>query len=71
MNNALARKKLLLYHYTRTHTAISHHVCIPIDRCVSKYLDSQQLVGEVLRKANEAQLQQQQQMMQLQQQIGG
>lgn len=42
-----------------------------LDRCVSKYLDSQQLVGEVLRKANEAQLQQQQQMVQLQQQMGG
>ena len=42
-----------------------------LDRCVSKYLDSQQLVGEVLRKANDAQQQQQQQMMQLQQQMGG
>lgn len=41
------------------------------DRCVSKYLDSQQLIGEVLRKANEAQLQQQQQMVQLQKQMGG
>eukprot|EP00934_Nitzschia_sp_Nitz4_P004593 Nitzschia sp. Nitz4//scaffold62_size106224//42493//43018//NITZ4_004353-RA/size106224-augustus-gene-0.90-mRNA-1//1//CDS//3329555847//4583//frame0 len=40
------------------------------DRCVSKYLDSQQLIGEVLRKANEAQLQQQQQMAQMQQQMG-
>eukprot|EP00429_Kryptoperidinium_foliaceum_P006877 CAMPEP_0176023852 /NCGR_PEP_ID=MMETSP0120_2-20121206/11643_1 /TAXON_ID=160619 /ORGANISM="Kryptoperidinium foliaceum, Strain CCMP 1326" /LENGTH=88 /DNA_ID=CAMNT_0017357019 /DNA_START=45 /DNA_END=308 /DNA_ORIENTATION=+ len=27
------------------------------DRCVAKYLDSQQLIGEVLRKANEAQQQ--------------
>ena len=41
------------------------------DRCVSKYMDSQQLIGEVLRKANEAQVQQQQQMMQMQQQLGG
>mmetsp|Transcript_93115 Transcript_93115/g.260393 ORF Transcript_93115/g.260393 Transcript_93115/m.260393 type:complete len:102 (+) Transcript_93115:91-396(+) len=41
------------------------------DRCVAKYLDSQQLIGDVLRKANEAQMQQQQQAMQLQQQMGG
>jgi hypothetical protein len=34
---------------------------------VSKYLDSQQLIGEVLRKANEAQ---QQQMAQMQKQFG-
>jgi import inner membrane translocase subunit TIM10 len=41
------------------------------DRCVSKYLDSQQLVGGVLQKANEQQMQQQQQMVQTQQQLGG
>ena len=42
-----------------------------LDRCVSKYLEGQQLVGVVLQKANEAQQQQQQQMMQMQQQMGG
>ena len=41
------------------------------DRCVSKYLEGQQLVGAVLQKANEDQQQQQQQMMQMQQQLGG
>jgi Tim10/DDP family zinc finger len=37
------------------------------DRCVSKYLESQQLVGQVLQKANE---QQQQQMMEMQKRMG-
>lgn len=46
------------------------NVCIT-DRCVSKYLEAQQLVGAVLQKANEAQQQQQQAMMQVQQQMGG
>jgi import inner membrane translocase subunit TIM10 len=32
------------------------------DRCVAKYLESQQRVGAVLQEANEQQLQQQQQM---------
>mmetsp|Transcript_5473 Transcript_5473/g.14843 ORF Transcript_5473/g.14843 Transcript_5473/m.14843 type:complete len:153 (-) Transcript_5473:400-858(-) len=41
------------------------------DRCVAKYLDSQQLVGAILQKANEAQLQQQQQMQAMNQQFGG
>jgi import inner membrane translocase subunit TIM10 len=40
------------------------------DRCVSKYLESQQLIGGVLQKANEAQAQQQQQMTQMQQKMG-
>jgi hypothetical protein len=38
---------------------------------VSKYLEGQQLVGVVLQKANEAQMQQQQAMQQMQQQFGG
>ena len=41
------------------------------DRCVSKYLEAQQLIGEVLKKANEAQAEQQQQMMQIQRSMGG
>mmetsp|Transcript_34729 Transcript_34729/g.84203 ORF Transcript_34729/g.84203 Transcript_34729/m.84203 type:complete len:103 (+) Transcript_34729:70-378(+) len=41
------------------------------DRCVSKYLEGQQLIGVVLQKANEAQVQQQQAMVQMQQQMGG
>lgn len=40
------------------------------DRCVSKYLESQQLIGGVLQKANEAQAEQQQQMTQMQQKMG-
>jgi mitochondrial import inner membrane translocase subunit TIM10 len=34
------------------------------DRCVSKYLEAQEKVGLVLQKANEAQIQQQQQLQQ-------
>ena len=41
------------------------------DRCVSKYLEAQQIVGAVLQKENEAQMERQQQMMQLQKQMGG
>ena len=41
------------------------------DRCVSKYLEAQQLVGQVLQKANEAQAAQQQNMMEMQQRFGG
>mmetsp|Transcript_11537 Transcript_11537/g.18517 ORF Transcript_11537/g.18517 Transcript_11537/m.18517 type:complete len:104 (+) Transcript_11537:114-425(+) len=41
------------------------------DRCVSKYLEGQQLIGAVLQKANEEQAQQQQQMQQMQSQFGG
>lgn len=41
------------------------------DRCVSKYLEAQQRVGEVLQKANEAQAAQQQSMAQMQQSFGG
>eukprot|EP00529_Nitzschia_sp_RCC80_P034300 CAMPEP_0113452096 /NCGR_PEP_ID=MMETSP0014_2-20120614/6673_1 /TAXON_ID=2857 /ORGANISM="Nitzschia sp." /LENGTH=102 /DNA_ID=CAMNT_0000343463 /DNA_START=581 /DNA_END=889 /DNA_ORIENTATION=+ /assembly_acc=CAM_ASM_000159 len=41
------------------------------DRCVSKYLEGQQLVGGVLQKANEDQMKQQQAMQQMQQQFGG
>lgn len=40
------------------------------DRCVSKYLEGQQLIGAVLQKANEQQAQQQAAMQQMQQQFG-
>jgi hypothetical protein len=40
------------------------------DRCVSKYLEGQQLIGNVLRKANEAQAAQQQQMTDMQRSMG-
>jgi hypothetical protein len=40
------------------------------DRCVSKYLETQERVGVVLQKANEAQLAQQQSMMEMQQRMG-
>mmetsp|Transcript_103314 Transcript_103314/g.154825 ORF Transcript_103314/g.154825 Transcript_103314/m.154825 type:complete len:103 (+) Transcript_103314:119-427(+) len=40
------------------------------DRCVSKYLESQQLIGGVLQRANESQMQQQQAMQQAQQSMG-
>ncbi|GAX13416.1 hypothetical protein FisN_34Lh015 [Fistulifera solaris] len=42
----------------------------PQDRCVSKYLETQQRVGVILQKANEAQLEQQQNMAQMQQRLG-
>ena len=42
-----------------------------IDRCVSKYLESQQLIGIVLQKANEAQEAQQAAMANMQKQWGG
>jgi import inner membrane translocase subunit TIM10 len=41
------------------------------DRCVSKYLESQERVGAVLQKANEAQLAQQQSLTEMQQRLGG
>lgn len=41
------------------------------DRCVSKYLESQERVGAVLQKANEAQIAQQQSMVDMQQRMGG
>uniref|UniRef100_A0A7S0Y8N1 Mitochondrial import inner membrane translocase subunit n=1 Tax=Pseudo-nitzschia delicatissima TaxID=44447 RepID=A0A7S0Y8N1_9STRA len=41
------------------------------DRCVSKYLEGQQIVGVVLQKANEAQVQQAAAAQQMQQQFGG
>ena len=41
------------------------------DRCVSKYMEAQERVGVVLQRANEAQMQQQQSMAQMQQQFGG
>jgi len=41
------------------------------DRCVSKYLESQQRVGAVLQEANEQQLQQQKSMMEMQSSLGG
>ena len=41
------------------------------DRCVAKYLESQQRVGQVLQKANEAQLEQQQNLAAMQQRFGG
>jgi len=40
------------------------------DRCVSKYLEAQQRVGAVLQEANEAQMQQQKQMMDMQKSFG-
>jgi len=40
------------------------------DRCVAKYLESQQRVGAVLQKANEAQLQQQQSLEAMNKQLG-
>lgn len=40
------------------------------DRCVSKYLESQQRVGEVLQKANEAQLEQQKNLEAMQKSFG-
>jgi import inner membrane translocase subunit TIM10 len=42
-----------------------------LDRCVAKYMDSQELVGKVLQAANEKQAMQQQQMQQMQQAMGG
>lgn len=41
------------------------------DRCVSKYLEAQQRVGTILQKANEDQLQQQQNMVEMQKRFGG
>lgn len=41
------------------------------DRCVAKYLEAQQKVGAVLQKANEQQMTQQQNMMNMQQAMGG
>jgi hypothetical protein len=41
------------------------------DRCVSKYFESQERVGVVLQKANEAQMAQQQSMVDMQQRMGG
>ena len=40
------------------------------DRCVAKYLEAQQKVGVVLQKANEAQLEQQQNLAAMQQRFG-
>jgi hypothetical protein len=40
------------------------------DRCVSKYLEAQERVGAVLQKANEAQMAQQQNMIEMQQRMG-
>ena len=41
------------------------------DRCVSKYLESQQLVGIVLQKANQDQMEYQQNLVSMQQKLGG
>ena len=41
------------------------------DRCVAKYLEAQEKVGIVLQKANEAQVAQQQQIMEMQAKMGG
>ena len=41
------------------------------DRCVAKYLEGQQIIGIVLQKANEEQVQQQQAAAQMAQQFGG
>lgn len=42
-----------------------------IDRCVAKYMASQQKIGTVLQKANEAQMEQAKRMQQMQQAFGG
>jgi len=42
-----------------------------IDRCVAKYMASQQKIGTVLQKANEAQMEQARRMQQMQQAFGG
>jgi len=42
-----------------------------VDRCVSKYLESQEKVGVILQKANEQQVQQQQRLQEMQQTFGG
>ena len=41
------------------------------DRCVSKYLESQQLVGIVLQKANQEQMEYQQNLVAMQKKLGG
>lgn len=41
------------------------------DRCVAKYLESHEKVGVVLQKANEAQVKQQQSLVDMQNAIGG
>lgn len=41
------------------------------DRCVSKYLESQEKVGVVLQRANEAQMAQQQNLADMQKAMGG
>ena len=41
------------------------------DRCVAKYIEAQEKVGVVLQKANEAQAAQQQQLMEMQNALGG
>jgi len=48
----------------------SQHLLLPQDRCVAKYLEAQQRVGVVLQQANEAQLEQQQQLANMQQRFG-
>mmetsp|Transcript_25044 Transcript_25044/g.41550 ORF Transcript_25044/g.41550 Transcript_25044/m.41550 type:complete len:104 (-) Transcript_25044:312-623(-) len=40
------------------------------DRCVSKYLEAQERVGQVLQKANESQMQQQKAMTDMQSALG-
>jgi hypothetical protein len=42
-----------------------------VDRCVSKYLESQEKVGVVLQQANEAQQQQQRAMAEMNAAMGG
>lgn len=41
------------------------------DRCVSKYMEAHDKVGITLQKANEAQVKQQQNLMEMQNQLGG
>lgn len=48
--------------------ALGEMTCV--DRCVSKYLESQQIVGAVLQKANQDQLEQQQNMIAMQNKLG-
>ena len=41
------------------------------DRCVARYLEAQERVGQILQKANEAQMAQQKAMQEMQASLGG
>jgi hypothetical protein len=51
-------------------TNIKNYYCTRQDRCVSKYLESQQRVGTILQRANEQQMEQQQNLAAMQQRFG-